>query len=410
MAGRAPAHLALAIAVAVGLTFGVQGISSALPAIQHELGIRDSDLGLLTAAYMLPAVVLAIPLGYAADAFGRRRVFVSMAVLYGAAGLAQAWADDLGTLLILRVLQGVGFGALMPLSVTLIGDVYRGAAQLRAQANRQLAMQVGEFLLPLAGAGLAALAWNAPLAAQGILLPLALVGLVLLDDRRSDATKGAYARELMDAVRQPGMPAVMTAGALRFVCKFALLAYLPAMLVHDRGASLAQAALVVSAAAGAAAVVSPTVGRLLRRVRASRLLLVSVALSGAGLVGFAVAPDWRIALAVAVVFGVGDGLLSVLQNSLVTEAAPAAVRAGVVSVSGMTRNAGKLAGPLLMAAAILVVSVPASFAALGVLTWACLPALRGARRLDGLLGSPPGTTQHSSRIRYPEVGDEAGVP
>ena len=33
------------------------------------------------------------------------------------------------------------------------------------------------------------------------------------------------------AVAQPGMPGVLTAGFLRFVCKFALVAYLPLLLV-----------------------------------------------------------------------------------------------------------------------------------------------------------------------------------
>jgi hypothetical protein len=75
----------------------------------------------------------------------------------------------------------------------------------------------------------------------------------------------------------------------------------------------------------------------------------------------------------------------VLQNALVTEAAPERVRAGVIAVSGMSRNAGKLAAPLAMGALILVASVPASFVMIGLVSWAIVPALRPARRLDPLL-------------------------
>jgi ACDE family multidrug resistance protein len=339
---------------------------------------------------MLPAVLFALPLGYLADAVGRRRVFVTMAVVYGVAGGAQGWVSDFGVMLLLRFFQGLAFGALMPLSVTLIGDAYRGAEQLRAQGFRQVAMAVGEFALPLVGAVLAAVSSSTALGAQGVLILLAPAGALLLDDRRSPPPATGYARELVDAVRQPGLPAVLTAGFFRFVCKFALIAYLPFMLVEARGATLTQAAFVLGLGSGVAAVVNMLVVRLAPRMRASRLLMGSVVLVGGSLMMFAVAPTWELALVAAVVFGLGDGTLMLLQNALVTEAAPDAVRAGVVAVSGMSRNAGKLAAPLAMGALILVASVPASFAAIGLATWAIVPALRPVRRLDGLLRRPDG--------------------
>jgi MFS family permease len=386
MAARPAVQLSLAIAAAVGTLFGVQGISAALPVADAELGVSDAEVGLFTAAYMLPAVVFAVPLGYAADRLGRRVVFVSMVLLYSLAGASQAATDDFGLILVLRFLQGIGFGGLMPLTVTLIGDAYRGAAQLRAQAHRQVAMAIGEFVMPLVGAALAAISWHAALLGQGALLPLALFGLLLLDDRRT--TTQGYARELTEAVRQPGMPAVLTGGFLRFVCKFALIAYLPILLVDDRGATLAQAALVLGVASGVAAAINFLVVALQRRVPASRLLMGATLLVGASVIGFAFAPGWEVALVVAVVFGIGDGILVVVQNSLVTQIAPDRIRAGVVAVSGMTRNAGKLAAPLAMGALILVVSVPASFAVVGAATLAAVPALRSLRRLDHVLRPP----------------------
>jgi MFS transporter, ACDE family, multidrug resistance protein len=386
---RPRAYLTLALAAAVGTLFGAQGIAAALPALGRDLGVSDAQLGLFTAVYMLPAVIFAVPLGYLADSLGRRRVFVAMALLYSVAGGAQALFTDYTALLALRFLQGIGFGSLMPLSVTLIGDAFRGAAQLRPQANRQVAMALGEFVLPLAGAALAAISWQTALGAQGLVLPLALAGALVLADTRSEPTSAGYAHDLRDAVRQPGMPAVLTAGFLRFVCKFALIAYLPLLLVGDRGATLAEGALVLSVASGVAAATNMVVVRLLRRIAASRLLIASVTLVGASLVGFAVVPDWRLALVAAVAFGIGDGILVVVQNALVTEAAPNRVRAGLVAVSGMTRNAGKLVAPLAMGALIVAVSVPAAFTLVALATWAAVPALRPVRRLDPLLAGAP---------------------
>lgn len=397
MNDRGRAHLTLAVLAAAATIYGAQGISPALPAVQERLGIGDSGLGLFTAAYMLPGVVLAVPLGYLADWIGRRKMFVSMALLYGVAGAAQALVTRFDVLLVLRVLQGVGFASLMPLSMTLIADAYEGAAHLRAQAWRQISMAAGEFVLPLVGAALAGWSWNAPLAAQGVLIPVAVAGWFRLGERRPESAAAAgYASELVEAVRLPGMPAVLAAGFLRFWCKFALVSYLPFVLVHERGASLGEAALVLSLAAAVNASINLGVVRALHRTAPSRLLMAAIVLVGGALVGFAVVPTWQLALVVGVAFGVGDGTLMVLQNAFVSIAAPERVRAGLVGVSSMTRNGGKLVAPLAVGGLMLAVSPPAAFALVGLSAWALVPLLRPLRKLDRLLRSE--TTEISPAV------------
>jgi predicted MFS family arabinose efflux permease len=238
------------------------------------------------------------------------------------------------------------------------------------------------------GAGLALLSWRAPLAAQAALLPLALVAARVLDDvaPAGATSRRGYAREVTAAVRAPGMPAVLTAGFVRFWCKFAVVAYVPLMLVRGAGATVAEAAAVVAVTSLTAALASTRVLASLRLAPASRLLMGAVALLGGALLGFAAAPDWRLALAAAVVFGIGDGFLMVLQNAFVTEGAPADVRAGVVAVSGTTRNAGKLLAPLAVGGLLVIAPLPAAFVVVALTTWAVVPAMRSLARLDSRLG------------------------
>ncbi len=380
--------LALAAVAAGATVFGAQGISPALPAVQDQFNLSDTQVGMLTAAYMLPGVLLAIPLGYLADRWGRRVIFASMALLYGVAGASQALATSFGILIGLRVLQGVGFAALMPLSVTLIADAYHGAGHVRAQASRQLSMALSELALPLLGATLATISWRAPLAAQGLLIPLAVVGFFVLEDGKRHVHgrhTSPYRSELAVAVKIPGMTAVLLAGFLRFWCKFALVAYLPTMLVRQHGASLTQAAVVLSVASGIAAAINFGVVRLLHQVSGSLLLIGSVLGVGISLIMFAFVPSWQVAIIVAIAFGMSDGVLQVLQNAFVAVAAPERVRGGLIAVSGMTRNAGKLVAPLVVGGLLLVVSIPVAFAAVGLTTLALVPTLRPLRKLDGLL-------------------------
>jgi MFS family permease len=397
--GHVRSRLALTTGAAVGTIYGVQGLAPAMPGIQAHLGLGDSAPGLLTAAYMLPAVIFALPFGYLADAIGRRRVFVATALLWSVAGMAQAWAGSLAPLLILRFLQGVGFAALMPLSVTLIGDAVQGLAQMRAQASRQVQMTIGEFVLPLLGGALAAIAWNAPLVAQGALLPLAIAGAYLLDDRRhATSSLRGYAVELAAVVRMDGMPALMGAGFLRFWCKFAGITYVPVVLIQTRGATPIQAALVISLSSLLAAAASTQAVRLLGWAPASRLLIAAVILVGLGMVAYAVVPNWQAALGVSLFYGVGDGLLMVLQNTLVTEAAPGTVRAGLVAANGMIRNAGKLLAPLAVGVLILVISPSLALVVIGVVAWLAVPALRTLRRLDPLVAPTATPTAPASPV------------
>ena len=108
---------------------------------------------------------------------------------------------------------------------------------MRAQASRQVSMTVSELALPLVGATLGGLSWRAPLAAQGVLVPLAFVGFAVLDDARRRHERASAPTRPSSGSRcdYPGCRAVLLAGFLRFWCKFALVAYLPTMLVQRHG-------------------------------------------------------------------------------------------------------------------------------------------------------------------------------
>jgi hypothetical protein len=268
-------------------------------------------------------------------------------------------------------------------------------------------MTLGEFALPLLGAALAAIAWNAPLMAQAGLLPLAVGGAVLLDDRphATTASLRGYTGELVAAVRMDGMPALLAAGFLRMWCKFAVTIYLPVVLVQSRGATPLQAASVISVSALVAAGASTRVVRLLRSGSASRLLIGAITVVGAGMVGLAVAPNWQAALAIGVFYGAGDGVLMVLQNTMVVEAAPGTVRAGLMAANGTLRNAGKLLAPLTIGVLILIMSPGLALVAAGVVAWLALPWLRSLSRLDPLVAAamaPPRAAPAATLTPIPE--------
>ncbi|MEQ1616665.1 MAG: MFS transporter, partial [Hyphomicrobiaceae bacterium] len=120
-AAFAPASLGLMVIVL--LPFGLGYLLSYLfravnavvaPDLVSQIGLSASELGLLTAAYLLAFACFQLPLGVLLDRYGPRRVQAALlvAAAVGAALFAAGW--NVWTLSAARALIGVGFaGGLM---------------------------------------------------------------------------------------------------------------------------------------------------------------------------------------------------------------------------------------------------------------------------------------------------------
>lgn len=133
--GTAPLRLrpglsfALLGAVQITLIATITVITVALPVIQRDLRLTDTDLVFATSAYSLSFGGLLVLGGRLADLLGHRKVFVAGVAVFGAASLAAAAASTLWVLVAARFAQGVGAALAAPAAMALLSSVFPDAAR-----------------------------------------------------------------------------------------------------------------------------------------------------------------------------------------------------------------------------------------------------------------------------------------
>ena len=156
-------------------------VALALPAIRDELGVSAAGLQWVMNGYLLVIAAVVVTGGRLGDMFGRRTVFTIGLVIFAAGSVLSGAAWSEGVIIAGRVVQGIGAAAMLPLSLSIVCDVFPKERQARAlgiwAAISALALAIG----PLVGGLLVDLDWrlifwiNVPVLALGAAVMLAVV-------------------------------------------------------------------------------------------------------------------------------------------------------------------------------------------------------------------------------------------
>jgi EmrB/QacA subfamily drug resistance transporter len=108
-------------------------LNVALPTLQRDLHASLSGLQWVADAYLLVVASLLMLTGSAADRLGRRRLFLAGLGGFGLGSLLCSLAPDTGSLIGLRMLQGIGGSMLTPTSLSIVRNTFHDPRE-RAQA------------------------------------------------------------------------------------------------------------------------------------------------------------------------------------------------------------------------------------------------------------------------------------
>jgi EmrB/QacA subfamily drug resistance transporter len=140
------AMLVAILLVAIDVTV----VSTAMPRVVSDLG----GLNLISwvfAIYTLTTCVTTPIYGKLADLFGRKLVFSIGVVLFVLGSMLSGAAHSMTELIWFRAFQGIGAGAVMPVTFTIIGDLYPGEQRAKMQGLFSAVWGIAGLLGPLVG-------------------------------------------------------------------------------------------------------------------------------------------------------------------------------------------------------------------------------------------------------------------
>lgn len=357
--------------IAMGYQF--QAVPSLAPFLVDEFRIAYAELGLLIGLFMLPGTVIALPGGLLGQRFGDRQLVLAGLLFMMVGGALTAAATDFITACAGRTLSGVGASLLNIFLAKIVADWFAGRELRTAMGVMLTAWPVGMGLALLSVGSLALVSsWRMAMHATVGVSAIAF-GLMLTlyrqprhIDEAAQAPAGSLPRrDLVLALASGAGWSTFNASLIVAV------AFAPAILV-ERGVSVAEAAVPVSAAIWVTIVSVPLGGILADRLKArvDALIVGGCLTTSVLMLGIVWAPGtaWSYAL-VGLALGVPAGaFIALLPQAAKPETLATALgvyysiyylgMAVAQPIAGLTRDlTGRPVMPIVFAAALMALTV-----------------------------------------------------
>lgn len=343
--------LCFLVALLEGLDLQATGVAA--PHMAKAFALTPAMLGWVFSAGLLGLLPGAFIGGWLADRLGRKAILIVAVLLFGGFSLGTAHADTYTSLLIARLMTGLGLGAALPILIAL-------ASEAAPERLRSTAVSVTYCGVPLGGAiasviGMAGLGedWRAVFYVGGI-APIAIAFVLMVWLKESQAFRAqplasAGGNGMLAQLFGPGQVSrtllLWVACFFTLTVLYMLLNWLPSLLI-GQGYSRPQAGAVqilfnLGGAAG-----SFLTGRMMDRGLAGRAVFIAYAGMLASLAGLGLSTSFGLMLLAGFTAGYcaigGQLVLYALAPTLYSTQ----VRATGVGASVAVGRLGSMAGPL----------------------------------------------------------------
>ena len=123
----------------------------ALPYMQGSVAASQDQIDWVLTSYIVAAAIMTPPTGFLAGRFGLKRLFLTSIIGFTIASMLCGMAQSLTQIVLFRALQGAFGAALVPLSQTVLFNIYPRERHGFAMALFGLGVMVGPILGPVLG-------------------------------------------------------------------------------------------------------------------------------------------------------------------------------------------------------------------------------------------------------------------
>jgi DHA2 family multidrug resistance protein-like MFS transporter len=404
-----PQRMWAILTIALGLTLAVLdgGIANvALPTIAREVNTSPANSIWVVNAYQLAVTVSLLPLSSLGEIHGYRRIYQAGLVLFTIASLACALSSSLPTLIVARMLQGLGAAGIMSVNSALIRFIYPRRWLGRGVGLNATVGSIASALGPsVASAILAVAPWpwlfavNVPLGVLGAVIALRTLPLTPLSGSRFDSFSAVLQalafgmllfgvsemghgdswlrvvaelaiaavsgfvlviRQLsrtapllpVDLLRIPLFALSITTSVCSFIAQSIASVSMPFLFQHRFQFDQVMTGLLMTPWPLVVGVIAPFTGRLADRYSAGLLGGCGLVVMGLGLLAMGLLPDHPTAVDIVwrmTVCGIGFGFFNTPNNRAILTAAPPIRTGGASGIQATARLLGQSMGAALVA-------------------------------------------------------------
>ena len=364
--------------------FGVMGgglVAPSLPTIGEAFDAPEEQYGWILSIYTLAAAISLPFIGYFIDSIGRKKVGITCLLIDGLGGLAIIFAPSFSVILSLRFIQGIGIAGLVPVAMTVIGDLFSGEKRLKVMGYLTATISLGAVFIPTIGGVLASIDWRLVFAVYGLSLILALLFFLTLpetspskdsEDFEHDSPL-EYASSLFSVLKIAKVRNMMIHSLILYFLLYALVTFLPIYLITQHGFEEIFTGLALSLQAVFGAFLSSRASFVARYMSWRRRASLGFALMA---VGFLLLPVWPknsylVSLSF-IIYGVGMGLTSPTIYDRVTRISPEKLTGSVISIFNTMKYIGMTLSPFLLGLALIFTGLNIVFIGVGLMAgiWA----------------------------------------
>jgi MFS family permease len=325
-------------------------IAPSLPAMRdHFAATPNADywVRLVLTAPALFIAISALFVGPLIDRFGRKPLLAIAVLLYGLAGASGAVLNDLGMILVGRVLLGLSVAGIMTTATALIADYYIEAARAQFLGFQAAFMGLGGVVFLSLGGFLADINWRMPFLIYLLaLLIFPLVVFVLPEpDRTADTQRLGAASPAVFPWRIAGLTYIVA--LLSQIVFYLIPVQLPFYLKQLFDANASQSGLAIAFAtlfSAASAIAYKQIKARLSFMGIYAIAFLSMAV-GYLVIGFST--TYVMVLVGLAIAGAGLGLLMPNMNVCLTSTVPGSLRGRVLGGLTTAFFLGQFVSPIL---------------------------------------------------------------